>query len=144
MDIEKRRADRLRVMRAIFDAANGSETEIVRIAPLQQSLGLSEYEVMAACHYLIGECLITAPIKIEDDYIVAVRITHRGVKEMERSLQSSVGQPAPSFPLPISVVNVHGNVIGSAIQSGSPGAQQDVSVGDLAASLDQRGREATP
>lgn len=131
MDIEKRQADRIRLIRAIFDAANGSEAEVVRIAPIQQSLGLAEHEVMSACHYLIGERLITAPIKIEDDYIVGVRITHQGVKEVERSFQTPTGQQAQAFPPSISVVNVRGNVIGSAIQSGSPGAQQDVAVGDL-------------
>jgi hypothetical protein len=35
------------------------------------------------------------------------------------------------FPAAVSVINVHGPVIGSAIQSGSPGAQQNVSIGDL-------------
>jgi hypothetical protein len=80
MDIEKRRADRLRVMRAIFDVANGSEVELVRIAPLQHGLALSEHEIMAACHYLIGERLITAPVKVEGDYIISVQVTHRGIK----------------------------------------------------------------
>ena len=132
MDIEKRQADRLRVMRAIFDAANGSEVELVRIAPLQHSLGLSEHEVMAACHYLIGERLITAPIKVEGDYIISVQVTHRGIKEIERSLrQPSGGHSAGHFSPSISILNVHGDVIGSAIQSGSPGAQQDMSVGHL-------------
>jgi hypothetical protein len=131
MDIEKRQADRRRVLRAIFEAANGSETELVRIAPFQQSLELSEHEVMEACHYLVGEHLLTAPIKVEGGYIVSVQITHQGVKEIERSLQPPASHSAQHFPRPISVVNVHGNVIGSAIQSGSTGAHQDVSVGDL-------------
>jgi hypothetical protein len=89
VDIEKRRADRLRVMGAIFHAANGSETEIVRIARLERGLGLSEQDIMTACHYLIGERLITASIKVEGDYIVGVQITHQGVREMERRLQTA-------------------------------------------------------
>jgi hypothetical protein len=131
IDIDQRQADRLRVMRAIFDAANGGETQIVRIVPhLQQRLGLTEQEIMDAAHYLIGEGLIVAPLK-SGDYIIGVRLRHRGIKEMEQSLQSP-DKPTHYFPPASYVVNnFHGDVIGSAVQSGSPGARQEVTFGDL-------------
>ena len=44
MDIQKRRADRLRVMKAIFDASSGSEGVFVSGPELLESLGLSDQE----------------------------------------------------------------------------------------------------
>lgn len=130
MDIEKRRADRLRVMKAIFDTSNGSETEVVRVVPqLQQSLSMSEQELIDACNFLIGEHLIDASIKA-DDLIIGVQITHRGIKEMEESLRAP-SRPTEHFPAAVSVIEIHGDVIGSAVQGGSPGAQQEVTSGDL-------------
>jgi hypothetical protein len=59
-----------------------------------------------------------------------IQITHWGIKEMEESAQAP-HEPTEHFPPAVSIVTVHGSVIGSAIQSGSPGAQQEVSIGDL-------------
>jgi hypothetical protein len=132
IDIEKRRADRLRVMKAVFDTSGGSETVVVRTAPdLQQRLGLSFQELADACNYLVGEGLIVAMIEVaEFPAPIGVQITHKGIDEMEQTLEAPT-EPTQHFPPAVSVINIHGSVIGSPIQSGSPGAQQEVSVGDL-------------
>ena len=128
MDINKRQADRLRVMRAIFDASNGSQFDVVRVLPfMETSLGLSQQEIVDACYYLRGEGLIVDRIKAEG-LIIGVEITHKGIKEMEDSIDSP-DRPTKHFPPAYSVVNVHGD--GNVIQSGSPGARQDVSIGSL-------------
>ena len=59
-----------------------------------------------------------------------MQITHAGIKEMEQSRQDP-HEPTQHFPPAVSVMNFHGPVIGSPIQSGSPGAHQEVSMGDL-------------
>jgi hypothetical protein len=137
IDIERRQANRLRVMKAIFDASGGSERVIVYTAPhpveahLPESLGLSDEEIADVCHYLQGEGLIVAALEVAEALgPIAVQINHLGIKEMEQSL-GAPREPTQHFPPAISVINVHGPVIGSAIQSGSPGAQQDVSIDDL-------------
>jgi len=132
IDIERRRANRLRVMKAIFDDSNASETAVVRTTPhLQKRLGLSDQELADTCNYLAGEGLRVARIQAaEFPAPIGVQVTHRGIKEMEQSLEAQ-SEPTQHFPPAISVINVHGPVIGSAIQSGNPGAQQDASIGEL-------------
>jgi len=130
-DIEKRRAVRLRVMNAIFEASGASEDTTVSGPSLLEDLGLSDQELADACKYLQGEHLIRASNTAWGHASpFFVNITHTGIKEMERSHQAP-DKPTPHFPPLVSVVNVHGPVIGSAIQSGSPGAQQNVTFGDL-------------
>jgi hypothetical protein len=131
IDFSKRQADRLRVMKAIFEAADGIESEVVRVAPIQQELGLSERELQDACDYLTGEDLITPGAMVaESPVYITVQLTHRGVTEMEQSLQAP-NSPTEHFPPAVSIIHVGGNIIGSAIQSGSPGAQQEVTIGDI-------------
>jgi hypothetical protein len=59
-----------------------------------------------------------------------IHITHKGIKEMEQSLQAPE-EPTRLFPPAVSIIHVEGDVIGSAIQGGSPGEQQQVSIGEL-------------
>jgi hypothetical protein len=128
VDIDKRHADRLRVMRAIFDDSNGSQSEVVRILPsMENRLGLTQQDVVDACYFLAGEGLIAPNIKA-GGLIIAVEITHKGIREMEDSIRSPT-QPTKHFPPAYSIVNVHGS--GNVIQSGSPGASQHVSIGTL-------------
>jgi hypothetical protein len=130
--VEKRQADRLRVLRAIWDATNGNPSEVARTAPtIQKQLGLSDQELEAACDYLVGEGLIRPTSKInESPGYIAVQLTHRGVREMEESI-SVPDKPTEHLPPAISVVHIQGDVIGSPIQSGSPGAQQGTTVRDI-------------
>jgi len=133
--IQKRQAQRLLVMQAIFEASGGSESTSVSGPELLEKLGLSDQDLGDACQYLEGEHLIEGTRTMWGHltpYII--NITHRGLKEMEQSLQAP-NEPTEHFPPAISIVNVHGNIIGSAIQSGSPGARQEVaaeiSIGDV-------------
>ncbi len=132
MDIERRRANRLRVMRAIFDMSGGSEDQQVLGQELAAQVELAPQELGDACHYLAGEGLIeeAMPDMGASPVPYWINITHQGIREMEQSLEAP-SEPTRHFPPAVSVINVQGNVIGSAIQSGSPGAQQEVSVGDL-------------
>lgn len=126
VDIAKRQADRWRVMNAIFDASDGSETVQVRPGFAFKELGLTEREQADACNYLIGERLIRVAAKFEEsDLPVIVHITHRGIVEMEHSL-SAPDKPTEHFPPALSVINVFGSVTASTIQSGSPGARQSI------------------
>jgi hypothetical protein len=152
VDIEKRRTDRLRVMKAIFDASRGSESSVVSGRQLKFDVGISGRDLADACKYLQGEGLITAiyerppysdvvhvrglphsrssPHRTPYETPYEVRITHRGIKEMEESLQAP-DEPTKHFPPAVSIINIQGSVIGSAIQSGSPVAQQELSIGNL-------------
>jgi hypothetical protein len=138
IDIAQRRADRLRVMNAIYEASGGSEHKKVLGHELAAKLGLTDQDLGDACRYLAGNGLIK--IKEAMNGLAGgpvphwINITHWGIQEMEQSLQAP-DKPTGHFPPAISLIEIHGNVIGSAIQSGSPGAQQDVSVGDI--SLDR-------
>lgn len=131
VDIEARKAMRLRVMKVIFDEADGSTTSYLDGFALARAIGLSDQEMGDACAYLEGEGLISAQVRVVDQFTpAAIQLTHKGIKEMEESLQSPE-RPTEHFPPASSVINIHGNVIGSAIQNGSPGARQDVTIRDI-------------
>jgi hypothetical protein len=132
VDVEKRRANRLRVMKAIFDMSGGSEDQEVLGHDLTAQVDLTPQELGDACHYLEGEGLIeeAMPDMGASPVPYWVNITHLGIREMEQSLQAP-GEPTQHFPPAVSIINVRGSIIGSAIQSGSPGAQQQMTVGDI-------------
>jgi hypothetical protein len=131
VDVERRQAMRLRVMKAIFDETGGSVTNFVSGPDVRERLKPSDQEMADACAYLESEGLIKCTRTLSGELTpIVVQITHRGIKEMEQSLQSP-REPTRHFPPAFSVVNVQGNVIGSAIQSGSPGAEQKMSVSGL-------------
>jgi hypothetical protein len=84
-----------------------------------------------ACTYLEGEGLIETTQTLWGHLTpYHIQITHRGILEMEQSL-GAPEEPTQHFPPAVSIINVGGSVIGSAIQSGSPGAHQEVTVGDI-------------
>jgi hypothetical protein len=129
--IEERRALRLRVLNAIFEASGASEHAMVTATQLMENLGLTDLELADACKYLEGEYLISCTYQAWGHLSPYwVQMTHAGIREMEESLQAP-SQPTQHFPPAISVISVQGDIIGSTIQSGSPGAQQDVTVGDI-------------
>jgi hypothetical protein len=143
IDIAKRRADRWRVMRAIFDAADGIESEPVRTAPtIQQQLELSDRELQDACDYLAGEGLIVTVARVEEPPVhIAVLLTHRGVLEMEQSL-CQPDKSTAHLPPATSVISIHNStIIGSPIQSASPGGHQTTSIGDMGNPRDNDARE---
>jgi len=129
-DIARRRADRLRVMNAIYEAAEGSRMSHVSGGWLLEHLGLSDEELGGICRYLEGEHLITAGHEYWGHHTpFMILLTHAGVEEMKRSREAP-DQATEHFP-PISVIHIEGDAIGSAIQVGNPRAHQPVFIGDL-------------
>lgn len=132
VDVAKRRAIRLRVMTEIFEAAHGNRHEYVQIDPIREKLQLSDEEMADACNYLEGEGLIEAlPGLWGRDFPQTVTLTHWGIREVEQS-QEHPEEPTEHFPSLVSVTQIfHGDVVGSPIQAGSPGATQTTTIGDL-------------
>jgi hypothetical protein len=125
-DIEQRQANRLIVLNAINEASGGSENTSVSGQDLMNELGLTDQELGDACKFLEAEHLIKGTRTTWGHFTpYIVNMTHRGIKEMEQSLQSPT-EPTQHFPAAVSIVHVEGNLIGSPIQSGSPGARQEV------------------
>ena len=132
-DIAKRQADRLRLIRAIFDAAKGMESEVVLFAPtIQRELGLTDEEIANSCNYLIGQGLISSAASITPPPIhLAARLTHRGIVEMEQSI-ADPSKSTGHMPSVVSVISINNStVIGSPIQSGSPEAHQTSSADSI-------------
>ncbi len=129
-DIARPGADRLRVMNAIFEAAEGSRMSHVSGDWLLGHLDLSDEELGGICGYLEAEHLITAGREDWGHHTpFMILLTHAGIEEMKRSRQAP-GQATEHFP-PISVIHIEGDAIGSAIQVGGPRACRAVSTGDL-------------
>lgn len=126
IDVTKRRADRLRVLAAMFDATGGVEREPVRLVPtLQAQVGLSDEDFQAACAFLVGERLISAVYAVSNLY-VSGQLTHRGVVEMEASL-GAPDKPTRYLPPAISIVNIsNSTLVDSPVQNGSADGQQTV------------------
>ena len=129
-DIARRRADRLRVMNAIYEAAEGSRMSHVSGGWLLEHLELSDEELGGICRYLEGEQLITAGREYWGHHTpFMILLTHAGIEEMKRSREAP-DQATEHFP-PISVIHIEGDAISSAIQVGKPRAHEAVFIGDL-------------
>ncbi len=129
-DSARRGVNRLRVMNAIYEAAEGSRMSHVSGGWLLEHLGLSDEELGDICGYLEAEHLITAGREYWGHHTpFMILLTHAGIEEMQRSRQAP-NQATKHFP-PISVIHVAGDATGPVIQVGSPRANQTVSVGDL-------------
>ena len=129
-DVARHRADRLRVMNAIYEAAGGSPISHVSGGWLLEHLELSDEELGGICRYLEGVRLITAGREYWGHHTpFMILLTHAGIHEMKRS-RGAPDQATEHFP-PISVIHVEGDAIGSAIQVGSPRAHRAVSVSHL-------------
>lgn len=123
-DIEKRRANRLRVLNFIYEAASGSRQININGPWLVENIDMPEDELADACMYLVDERLIEGSKTIWSSYIpFTTRLTHRGLMEMERSL-SAPEEPTERFPAAFTIISIAGDNIGSPIQAGSPAAQQ--------------------
>jgi hypothetical protein len=125
-DIGRRRTDRLRVMNAIYEAAEGSRMSHVSGGWLLEHLGLSDEELGGICRYLEGEHLITAGQEYWGHHTpFMILLTHAGIEEMKRS-RAAPHQATAHFP-PISVIHIEGD----AIQVGGPRVHQAVPTGEL-------------
>ncbi len=112
--------------------SGGSEDLQVLGNQLADRVDLTPKELGDACHYLAGEGLIeeAMPDMGASPVPYWINITHQGISEIEQSLQAPT-KPTQHFPSAISIIEVQGNIIGSAVQSGSPGAQQEAQFGEL-------------
>ena len=129
-DIARHRADRLRVMNAIYEAAEGSRMSHVSGGWLLEHLELSDEELDGICRYLEGERLITAGREHWGHHTpFMILLTQAGIEEMKRSREAP-DQATGHFP-PLSVIHVEGDAIGSSIQVGNPRAHQAVSISHL-------------
>jgi hypothetical protein len=129
-DIARHRADRLRVMNAIYEAAEGSPMSHVSGGWLLEHLELSDEELGGICRYLEDERLITAGREHGGQHTpFMILLTHAGIEEMKRSREAP-DQATEHFP-PISVIHVEGDAIGAAVQVGNPRAHRAVSVSHL-------------
>ena len=129
-DIARHRADRLRVMNAIYEAAEGSRMSHVSGGWLLEHLELSDEELGGICRYLEGERLITAGREHGGHHTpFMILLTHAGIEEMKRSREAP-DQPTEHFP-PILVIHIEGDAIGAAIQVGNLRAHHAVSVSHL-------------
>jgi hypothetical protein len=131
VDLNKRKADRLRVMNEFFDVASGSERVIIGTEAVCTQLGLSDQEMADACSYLEGEGLIRPmPGLWSRPFPHRIQLTHWGIIEVEEPREHPE-TPTEHFPPLSTVIHFYGDVIGSPIQAGSPGATQTTTVGDL-------------
>src|SRR4051812_26854334 len=125
MNQQHRKALRLRVMRAIYDAASGSEYNFVDGWQLLGELGVEDQDMADACKYLEGEYLIkihhTLGGRLTPHH---VQITHYGIKEIEQSLEDPESSTEHFPPLVSVEQHFHGDVIGSSIATGSSNVHQ--------------------
>ena len=113
-------------MKAIFDESEASTTAFLNGHELREQLTPSDQEMADACAYLEGEGLIWCQRTLGSLTPFVVRITHKGIREMEQSLRSPEKPTRYLAAASYVVNNFHGDVIGSAVQSASPGARQEV------------------
>jgi hypothetical protein len=129
-DIARHRAGRLRVMNAIYEAAEGSPMSHVSGSWLLEHLELSDEELGGICRYLEDEQLIAAGREHWGHHTpFMILLTHAGIEEMRQSREAP-DQATEHFP-PISVIHIEGDAIGSPIQPGNPRTHQAVSVSHL-------------
>ena len=109
-----------------------------------EAISLDDQELGDVCTFLAGEGLIKKGGGLWGHYTpYTITITHKGIKEMEQSLQAPT-EPTQHFPPAISVIHIEGSVIGSAIQSGSPSAQQEMTAGDTEETLPSEPKSGHP
>lgn len=117
--VEEKRALRLRFMRLLYEVTDGDEIATVDMRQIGGELELSEQQTAHLVQYLIGEGL--AKWAAMGGF---VRITHRGVVEMEQSL-STPTQATEHFPPAINVIHVQ-SMVGSQIQQGTIQSSQSI------------------
>lgn len=119
--ISRRQADRVQTMAAAFELANGSPRQRVQVSQIAERMGVDTARVLEACHYLAAGGLVDLRVGI-GGAIGHVGLTHLGVTEWETA-QANPDVATEHFPAR-TTVQFFGDVVGSTIQIGSPGAVQ--------------------
>src|ERR1700690_3122102 len=106
VDVERREAVRLYVMKTIYDESDGIESNLLSGLTLRDQPRFSDQEIMNACLFLESEGLIKCIRSLSNDLMsTTVGITHRGVNEMERAERTPT-ERTRYFP-PVNIVVVH-------------------------------------
>lgn len=124
--LERKRQLRTQFMQWLYDQADGDESAFVAESEFVAVAELSRDELASMLRYLQGEGLVRDDGGWLGTLPGGVRIAHRGVVEVELGL-SRPDQPTEHFVPAVHVTNVttvHGDVVGSQLQQGSPGAIQ--------------------
>lgn len=108
-------------MNALFDAADGSERNIVDLTQLGRQLDIADQDVSDAARYLEGEQLLKG-IWPGGMHVPQAQLTHVGIVEIEEQ-RSEPTVPTRHFPS-FNVINFHGDVVNSPIQQDSIGSTQ--------------------
>jgi hypothetical protein len=126
MDITAKRALRTAFMTWLFNESGGSELGLAQASHFGVPLGWEgdlpgQADVADVVKYLEGEYLLRAHWTMGG--LPSVQLTHAGIREVEEALASPSQQTEHFVPL-VNITNIHGSVIGSQLQQGSPGASQ--------------------
>ncbi|MEU5935861.1 hypothetical protein [Micromonospora sp. NPDC047187] len=126
MDINAKRKLRTAFMNWLFETTGGSEWDDQDASEFRVPDGWTgepptEQDVEDAVRYLEGEHLVKAHWTFDGP--MAIQLTHAGIREMEQLLSEPNERTEHFVPL-VNITNIHGSVIGSQIQQGSPGATQ--------------------
>jgi hypothetical protein len=130
--VDEKRRRRLAVMYELYKLTGGRYLAEVDRGLIAQNLGWKSAEIDEVVEYLEREGLLEVPT-----YSGGVCITHDGVREVEQAL-TAPDRKTEHFA-PAATVLVHGDVIGSQIQSGTVGSSQQqsgVAIGDQRAPID--------
>lgn len=125
--VERRRANRFRFIRALYEETDGSTVVPVDSSALAADLAIDEADADAIVTYLSNEGLLR--VVGVSGLSSAIMLTHQGLVEFEESYQKP-GQPTQHFPAWQQVINIHGDVTESQIgQAGhdvaQPGGEPD-------------------
>lgn len=118
--LEVKKANRALFMSRLYDITDGHTLTAVDHDVLVAGMQLSEDQEQELVDYLLREALIEI---LGMGSPIPVTITHRGVVEVEQSME----QPelaTEHFPPAATVLTIHGNVVGSNIAQASPHASQ--------------------
>ncbi len=118
--LAERRRQRLEFMQRLYEVTEGRTLNVVSIDQLAAELGWSDTEASNVVEYLSAEGLI------EHQMGNQASITHDGVVEVEETLEDP-SRPTEHFPA-VNLVMVQGSVVGSQIQAGTIGSEQQQEV----------------
>jgi hypothetical protein len=126
VNIEEKRKLRTAIMRWVFEVTGGSQRELAHPSEFTVPDGWtgeqpSEDDIGDAVKWLEGERLLKAHWSLGG--LPSVQLTHPGIREMEQALAAPEKQTEHFVPL-VNITTIHGDVIGSQLQQGSPGASQ--------------------
>lgn len=122
MSVDRKKKLRTEFMTWLYDVTDGDETVFADTATFHGQSGVEAHELGSAIQYLEGQGLVTPLWTMGGDFPSNVRISHRGVVEVETA-RAHPDDPTEHFA-PMNVTTIHGDVIGSQLQQGSPGATQ--------------------